>query len=117
MHCHAAERADVFLRNFNNPSERIDTRQRNQLADENNHILCQEFLTEQALPFRGHRDDKVDFSIEKTNLGNFVATLQLMAKGIAFCKSISLLKGMQSTQVKPFKMKSYTSMHARSEKN
>ena len=91
MHCRAAERADIFLRNFLHASERIDSRllkQSDQLADENRHILCQiiravEFLAKQGLPFRGHRDDKVDFSCEDTNRGNFVATLQLMAKGDA----------------------------------
>ena len=60
-------------------------KQNNQLADENKHILCQiilavEFLVKQGLAFRGHRDDNVDFSSEDTNRGNFVATLQLMAK-------------------------------------
>ena len=89
MHCRAAERADFIIRNFNNPSERIDTRLmrgRDQQASENKHVLSQiiravEFLAKQGLPFRGHRDDKVDFSTEDVNRGNFVATLQLMAKG------------------------------------
>ena len=89
MHSRAAERADLFLRNHNNPSERIDTRlmrERDQQASENKHVLSQiilavEFLAKQGLPFRGHRDDKVDFSTEDVNRGNFIATLQLMAKG------------------------------------
>ena len=89
MHCRAAERADLFIRNYNNPDERIDARlmkEKDQQASENKHILRQiilavEFLAKQALPFRGHRDDKVDFSIEDANRGNFIATLQLMAKG------------------------------------
>ena len=89
MHCRAAKRVDLFLRNYMHPSERVDYRlmkSRDQLADENKHILRQiilatEFLAKQALPFRGHRDDKVDFSADKVNRGNFVATLQLMAKG------------------------------------
>ena len=90
MHCRAAERADLFLWNYSNPSERIDARlmsERDQQANENKHVLRQiillavEFLAKQALPFRGHRDDKVDFSIEDANRGNFIATLQLMAKG------------------------------------
>ena len=42
-------------------------------------VLAVEFLAKQGLPFRGHRDDKVDFSIEDVNRGNFIATLQLMA--------------------------------------
>ena len=89
MHCHAADKADLFLRNFNNPSERVDARlmrAREQQMEDNKHVLCQivlaiEFLAQQARPFRGHCDDKVDFSVEGTNRGNFVATLQLMAKG------------------------------------
>ena len=72
-------------------SERIDSRllkQSDQLADENRHTLCQiiravEFLAKQGLPFRGHQDDKVDFSCEDTNRGNYVAKMQLMAKGDA----------------------------------
>ena len=61
-------------------------KERNQLTCENKHVLLQiifavEFLAKQALPFRGYRDDKVDLSIEDSNRGNFVATLQLMAKG------------------------------------
>ena len=42
--------------------------------------MAVEFLSKQGLAFRGHRDDKVDFSNEDTNWGNFVATLHLMAK-------------------------------------
>ena len=88
MHHRATERADLFLYNFLHTSERIDSmllKQNNQLADENKHILCQiilavEFLAKQGLAFRGHPDDNVDFSSEDTNRGNFVATLQLMAK-------------------------------------
>ena len=60
-------------------------RERDQQESENKHVLRQiilvvEFLAKQGLPFRGHRD-KVDFSAEDTNRGNFIATLQLMAKG------------------------------------
>ena len=88
MHRHATERADLFLRNFLHTGERIDSiflKQSDQLTDKNKHILCQiilavEFLAKQGLPFRSHRDDKVGFSSEDTNRGNFVATLQLMAK-------------------------------------
>ena len=88
MHHRAAERVDIFLRNFLHSSERIDARllrQSDQLAEENKHILSQiilaeGFLAKQGLAFRGHRDDKVDFSNEDTNRGNFIATLQLMAK-------------------------------------
>ena len=38
-------------------------------------------MAKQALPLRGHRDDKADFSIEDANRGNFIATIQLIAKG------------------------------------
>ena len=44
-------------------------------------VLAIEFLAKQALAFRGHCDDKVDFSKEGTNRGNFIATLQLLVKG------------------------------------
>ena len=89
MHNRAAERADLFLRNVNNPTERVDTRLmngKNQQAEENKHILRQlvlavAFLAKQALPFRGSHDHGVDFLKEDTNRANFVATLQLMAKG------------------------------------
>ena len=62
------------------------TKEREQQASENKHvlsliILAVEFLAKQALPFRGHRDDKVDFLVEDVNRGNFIATLQLMAIG------------------------------------
>ena len=59
--------------------------QSDQQVKENNEILRQivmavEFIAKQGLAFRGHRDDKVDFTNEDMNRGNFVATLQLMAK-------------------------------------
>ena len=49
-------------------------------AQENKHILSQivltvEFLAKQGLPLRGHRDDKVDFTREDKNRGNFIAAL------------------------------------------
>ena len=61
-------------------------KEREQQASENKHVLSQiilavEFLAKQGLPFRGHRDDKVDFLAEDINQGNFIATLQFMAKG------------------------------------
>ena len=88
MHVRATERVDLFLRNICHSNERIDSRllqQGNHLAAENKHILTQivlsvEFLAKQGLPFRGHRDDKVDFSREDTNRGNFIAALQYKAK-------------------------------------
>lgn len=94
MHHHAAERVDLFLRHYTHPSERVDYKLmkcKDQLADENKHILKQiilatEFLAKQGLPLRRHRDDKVDFSVDDVNRGNFVATLQLMAKGDSILK-------------------------------
>lgn len=88
MHHRATEKVDFFLRNNSHLNERINSRllrEGDKLAEENKHILCQiisavEFLAKQGLTSRGHRDDKVDFSSEDTNRGNFVATLQLMAK-------------------------------------
>ena len=89
MHHREAERVDLFLRNFTHPSEGVDSRLmalQNQKAEENKHILFRvilvaEFLAKQGLPFRGQQDDKVDFLSEEINRGNFVATLQLLAKG------------------------------------
>ena len=86
MHCHAAEKANLFLRNFNNPGETRLMKAREQHMEDNKHILHQivlavEFLAKQALSFRGRHDYGVDFSVEDTNRGNFIATLQLMAKG------------------------------------
>ena len=64
---------------------RAEKSKENQIS-QNNEVLKQivlavEFLAKQGLPFRGHRDDKVDFSLESKNKGNLVATLQLLAKG------------------------------------
>ena len=75
MHQRATERADLFVRNYYHSNERIDSRlhkQGDNLAEENKHILCKiilavEFLAKQGLPFRGHRDDKVDFLNEDSN--------------------------------------------------
>ena len=44
-------------------------------------VTAVEFLAKQGLPFRGNKDDNIDFSDETVNRGNFVATLQLPAKG------------------------------------
>ena len=60
---------------------------RQEQEEENKEILhhivhCIEFLAKQGLPFRGHRgEDKVDFTDETINRGNFIAALQLLAKG------------------------------------
>ena len=43
--------------------------------------MAVEFLVKQGLAFRGHRNDHVDLSSYEINRGNFVALLQLLAKG------------------------------------
>ena len=88
VHVQAVERADLFRQNYCHPEERIDARlqsQQEKQANENKEILrhivmAVEFLAKQGLPFRGHRDDRVDFGVMDDNKGNFIATLQLMAK-------------------------------------
>ena len=61
-------------------------RERDQQASEDKHVLSQiilavEFLSKQGLPFREHRDDKVDFSTEDINRGNFIATPSTHGEG------------------------------------
>ena len=85
MHCCAAEKIDLFHRNFNKPDGRIDMRllkQSNQYAEENRHVLQHwsvELLAKQALPFRGNSDYRVDFPDKDVNRDNFVATLHLFS--------------------------------------
>ena len=77
-----------FRLNFENPSARVDSRIMLKAVDqqeENKTVLREivsavEFLAKQGLPLRGHRDDKVDFSNENVNRGNFIATLRLLSK-------------------------------------
>ena len=82
MHKYATEQADLF--NWTNFWESWQVANQ---AIENKEILRQiilavEFLAKQGLAFRGHRDDRVDFSSYEINKGNFVSLLQFMAKGI-----------------------------------
>ena len=89
MHLQSAEQADLFIQNYRNPEKRVDSqllRKKETQAEENKEVLrlivlAVEFLAKQGLPFRGNYEDKVDFSCENINRGNFIATLQLMAKG------------------------------------
>ena len=90
MHKYATEQADLFKQTFENPDRcRVDSQLATSVANqatENKEILRQivlavEFLAKQSLAFRGHRDDRVDFSSYEINRGNFVARLQLQAKG------------------------------------
>ena len=67
-------------------------------------MLTVEFLAKQGLPFRGHRDDKVDFSREDTNRGNFIAALQYKAKSDSIImKHLTSARKNANTQVKPSK--------------
>lgn len=85
MHHHAAEKADLFTLSS---ETRIDNRllkQQAQQGEKNKKVLCEiilavEFLAKQGLPFRGNNDDKVNFTDETLNRGNFIALLQLMGK-------------------------------------
>ena len=97
MHCHATNQADLFLLSVRNPDSQIDVRsmaQSDQQVKKNTQILQQiviafEFLAKQGLALRGHRDDKVDLDM---NRGNFIATLQLMAKENSVQKHLSSAK-------------------------
>ena len=88
MHRNSEQLVDVFIQTERNPNARVDTQllaQADHQSQTNKEILREivlaaEFLSKQGLPFRGHRDDKVDFDEEKTNKGNFIATLQLLGK-------------------------------------
>ncbi len=88
MHRHATESADLFRLSYDNPSTRVDSRllkQQEQQAEKNREILRQivygvEYLAKQGLPFRGHREDKIDFSVSSVNRGNFIALMQLLGK-------------------------------------
>ena len=72
MHCHATNQADLFLLSVRNPDSRIDVHlmaQSDQQVKEDI-VIAVEFLAKQGLAFRGHRDDKVDFTNEDMNRGN-----------------------------------------------
>ena len=90
MHKYATQWADLFKQTFENPDRyRVDSQLATSVANqaiENKEILRQivsavEFLAKQGLDFRSHRDDRVDFFSYEINRGNFVALLQLLAKG------------------------------------
>ena len=91
-----------------------------QQVEENKHVLRQiifavEFLAKQALLFRGHHEDKVDFSSEDTNRGNFIVTLQLMSNGDSILhKHLLHSKGNAKYTLK---IRLSTSMLVRSEKD
>ena len=101
MHRHATEKVDFFVRGFQDPSERIDIRLLKQQAEQEKInkevlrliVLAVEFLAKQGLAFRGNNDDKVDFSDESFNRGNFIATLQLLAKGNSILQNHLLSSG------------------------
>ena len=80
-------------------------------------VLAIEFLAKQALSFRGHHEHAVNFSEEDMNRGNFNATVQIMAKEIVVYEcNFSLLKEVQSTTKKSFKIRLFISMRVQSEK-
>ena len=90
MRKYATQQADLFKQTFENPDRyRVDSQLATSIANEATEnkeiqwqiVLAVEFLAEQSLAFRGHRDDRVDFPSYKINRGNFVALLQLLAKG------------------------------------
>ena len=72
MHRHATEKADLFVRSFQDPSERVDNKLLKQQAEQEKNnkevlrliVFAVEFLAKQGLAFRGNKDDKVDFSDE-----------------------------------------------------
>ena len=124
MHRHTEERVDLFLQNYRRSDTRVDTqlmKQQQQVAEENKEVLRQivlvvQFLAKQSLPFRGHRDDKVDFC-DDTNRGNFVVTLQLLAKEDNILqKHFFKPRKMPSTPARPSRTRSSASMLQRSER-
>ena len=81
-----------------------------------NNFGCRVFA-KHDLAFRGHRDDKVNFSNEDTNWGNFVATLQLMAKTDPILNEhLQSAKRNAKYTSKPLKIKLHTFMHQKLDK-
>ena len=115
MHRHATEKVDFFVRGFQDPSERVDNRLLKQQAEQEKinkevlHliVLAVEFLAKQGLVFRGNNDDKVDFSDGSFNRGNFITTLQLLAKGNSILQNHLLSAGKNAL---------YTSKNIQNEK-
>ena len=106
MHCRAAERADLLLHNYDNPSERINARlmkDREQQASENKHVLRQiilavEFLAKQGLSFRGHHDNKVDFPWKMSTGAISLLLCSFMAIGDSFLKKHLLSAKLKCTK-------------------
>jgi len=44
-------------------------------------VLAVEFLDKPGLSFRGHEKDKVNFTDQSVNRGNYIATMLLLGKG------------------------------------
>ena len=105
MHKYATEQADLFKQTCKNPDRcRVDSQLATSIANQatkNKEILWQivlavEFLVKQSLAFRGHRDDRIDFSSYEINRGNFVALLQLLAKGNDYLQKHPLSSSRQA---------------------
>ena len=91
MHHGAALRADLFRLNFENSSARVGSRIMLKEVDqqEENKTVIREIVS--AVEFLAIRDDKVDFSSEDVNRGNFIATLRLLSKKRRPSKTSSLV--------------------------
>ena len=118
MHQHAAKQADLFKQTFTNPSRRVDSQLLEQKksarkGEQTNSspncfgsgVYCKASL------LRGHCDDKVDFVNKDINRGNFIAVLQYWQKETtSFISTFRWLNKIQSTPIKPSKMKLSTHM-------
>ena len=90
-HLLASSKMQEFLATYENPSGAvnvlIDIQVQKQL-EENQKVIeslfkCVMFLGKQGLPFRGHRDDDIEWedpSDEEANLGNFIALVRFRAE-------------------------------------
>ena len=100
LHMRTQQCISMLVRRHQNPKRRVDVslmETQKVQAEENREllrctVLAVEYLAKQGLSFRGHRDDKVDYSVSDANRGNFIALLQLMAKGnMVLQKHLSLV--------------------------
>ena len=88
MHAISQQQTCFFIHNEMSPEHRADSLLLSKAAqneEENKEVLRQivrtvKFLGKQAMPFRGHRDDKLDFENLTTNPGNFIAALEYLSE-------------------------------------
>ena len=86
-HCASCWEGWSFLRHYTLQIDEIKRLTSRRKQTHPQIILATEFLAKQDLPLRGDRDDKVDFSADDVNRGNFVATLQPKSEQTPpFCK-------------------------------